>query len=267
MPNHKYFANGCGDFVLDKTVCNNKICLIHCDYLQPEYSSKKNNEQYYEFSKIACCSDSVKNRFLQVSGFDENKVFTLRNFYDLTITTKTNESALEYDKQFINLVTIARLSKEKGVDRAINALYESGRQDIRYYVIGDGPQKTELLNKIKEYNLCEQVFMMGEKQNPYGFMVDADYIFVPSIHEAAPMVFDEAKVLGVPIIATETTSAREMLEEEDKIVQNSPEGLLATFAFLEKRNKGIIREINNDLQRSQFKIVLEEKENDKRICK
>ena len=31
LPHHKYFSNGCGDIILDKVACKNKICLIHCD--------------------------------------------------------------------------------------------------------------------------------------------------------------------------------------------------------------------------------------------
>ena len=44
--NHKYFANGSGDFVLDKTICQNKVCLIHCDYLNSGCVSNKNNKEY-----------------------------------------------------------------------------------------------------------------------------------------------------------------------------------------------------------------------------
>ena len=33
FPPPNYFGNGCADFVLDKTICENKVCFIHCDYL------------------------------------------------------------------------------------------------------------------------------------------------------------------------------------------------------------------------------------------
>ena len=58
FPHPKYFGNGCADFVLDKTKCANKACVIHCDYLNFGGKTEANNKAYMEFDKIACCSES-----------------------------------------------------------------------------------------------------------------------------------------------------------------------------------------------------------------
>jgi glycosyltransferase involved in cell wall biosynthesis len=42
-------------------------------------------------------------------------------------------------------------------------------------------------------------------------MKNADLFLLPSFHEAAPMVVDEARCLGLPVLSTETTSARDMI--------------------------------------------------------
>lgn len=255
--NDKYFANGCGDFVLDKIECDNKICLIHCDYLNSGCMTENNNSEYKEFDKIACCSDSVKERFLQGSKIAEEKVYTLRNFYDFDVIKMAKDNTYQYEEEFVNLVLVARLSKEKGIDRAINALYCSGRNDIRYYIIGNGPQKEEIENQIKENHLENRVFLLGEQKNPYRYMVNADYLLVPSLNEAAPMVFDEAKTLGLNIITTDTTSAVEMVGNDGGIVcKNSVEGIkdaLLKVAKVALKDKAVV---NNDIQQKQFlKIV------------
>ncbi|MBO5908439.1 MAG: hypothetical protein J6Q67_01440, partial [Clostridia bacterium] len=53
LSDHKYFWNGSGDFVLDKVVSPNKICIIHCDYPNSGCMTDRNNREYEEFDKIA----------------------------------------------------------------------------------------------------------------------------------------------------------------------------------------------------------------------
>jgi len=44
-------------------------------------------------------------------------------------------------------------------------------------------------------------------------MKNADLFLMTSYHEAAPMVIDEARALGLPILTTETTSAHDMVTD------------------------------------------------------
>ncbi len=257
LSHHTYFWNGSGDFVLDKTVSHNKICIIHCDYLNSGCLSDNNNREYAEFDKIACCSDSVKERFLQGSDLNPEKVYTLRNFYDLDVLELANDSSYQYDEQYINLVSVARLSPEKGIDRAIEALYGCKRDDIRYYIVGSGPQKGKLQELVSEYNLENQVFFLGEQKNPYRYLVNADYLLVPSLHEAAPMVFDEANVLGLKVITTNTTSAMEMIGTENGIVcENSLDGIISVLSEIKKNAYGKETCNSNQLQNKQFNLII-----------
>lgn len=252
LPNHKYFANGCGDFVLDQTICKKKICLIHCDYLHSGYMSDENNREYSEFDVIACCSNSVKSRFIQGSGIASDKAYTLRNFFDLGVDKFARNDPYCYDEHFINLVSVARLSSEKGIDRAIEAIQNSKRSDIRYYIIGGGPQMVDLKEMVSRYKLDNQVFFIGEQHNPYRYMVNADYLLVPSLHEAAPMVFDEANVLGLKVISTDTTSAIEMIGDNGIICNNSLEGIESVLSSLTKSIKETSPKKTNQLQKQQF---------------
>lgn len=252
---YKYFANGCADFVLDKTLATLKICLVHCDYINSGTLSEQNNRRYSEFDKIACCSDSVRKRFLEGSHISSDKVVTLRNFYDLDIVKLANIKPYIYDRNCINILTVARLSSEKGIDKAIDSLHMSGRTDIKYYILGDGPQKLVLEKKIVNYHMENCVLLLGEQENPYRYMLNADYLLVPSLHEAAPMVFDEANILGLPIISTNTTSASEMVASSGILVESFNE-LKIILENLEKAQleKQVIR--TNIMQIEQLSYLV-----------
>ncbi len=253
LTNHKNFANGCGDFVLDKTVCDNKVCLIHCDYLNSGFMTSQNNEEYELFDKIACCSDSVKERFIQGSGIDVSKVCTLKNFCDPDIIPMSEEDVQIYDKDYINIVSVARLSVEKGIDRAIDALHSINRSDIHYHIVGDGPQRELLKSKVTEKKMDAQIFFYGEQKNPYKYMTDADYLLVPSLHEAAPIVFDEARVLGIQVITTNTSSAEEMVGMYGGYVcENTLEGIESVLVQVKKAPSQKPVPVDNNVQYNQF---------------
>ena len=257
FPHPNYFGNGCADFVLDKTVCKNKICFVHCDYLNFGGQTEANNRAYMEFDKIACCSDSVRERFLLGSKLPDSKVHTVRNFYDLQLESYQSEDAELFDESFVNVVLIARLSNEKGIPRAIEALVQNKRKDICYYIIGDGPQKEEIVSLINKYQLDSRVTLLGEQSDPYQYLIQADWLLVPSFHEAAPMVFDEAMLMGIKVITTNTTSAEEMIGCEQGIVcENSTDGIVRVLKSVGKSAKSITGDFDNEKQRKQLDSLL-----------
>ena len=257
FPHPNYFGNGCSDFVLDKTVCKNKVCFVHCDYLNFGGQTEANNRAYMEFDKIACCSDSVRERFLLGSKLPDSKVHTVRNFYDLQLESYQSEDAELFDESFVNVVLVARLSNEKGIPRAIEALVQSKRKDICYYIIGDGPQKEEIARLISKYQLDSRVTLLGEQSDPYQYLIQADWLLVPSFHEAAPMVFDEAMLMGIKVITTNTTSAEEMIGCEQGIVcENSTDGIVRVLKSVGKSAKSITGDFDNEKQRKQLDSLL-----------
>ena len=73
--------------------------------------------------------------------------------------------------------------------------------------------KRELTDLARIMGISDSVFFYGEQSNPYRYMKNADLLLISSYHEAAPMVIDEARSLGVPILTTETTSSRDMVSD------------------------------------------------------
>ncbi|MBO5973440.1 MAG: glycosyltransferase family 4 protein, partial [Clostridia bacterium] len=82
----------------------------------------------------------------------------------------------------------------------------------------------------------------------------ADYLLVPSLHEAAPLVFDEAHSLGLPVISSDTLSAREMLTGEDIIYSGNTE-LEDILRDLQKSCRRQRKPIDNSMQISQFEAL------------
>ena len=61
----------------------------------------------------------------------------------------------------------------------------------------------------------EDVFIwLGEKENPYPYFSNSDLLVITSKSEACPYVLNEAKVLNVPSIITNFSSASEFIDND-----------------------------------------------------
>lgn len=212
--NKKSFYGGCNDFVLYKTNAGQKITFLHCDYESCGANYEANNNEYKKFDKIAACSDGCKESFLRCVDIDRKKVFTVINCHNFDkITGLSAADTVNYDPKAVNVISVARLSQEKGIDRGIKAVHHATQKGIKvkYHIVGDGIKRNELQELCNKLNISDNVIFYGNSDNPYRYMKNADLLLIPSLHEAAPLVIDEARCLGLPILSTKTTSAEGMI--------------------------------------------------------
>lgn len=211
------FCNLGAEYVCNCVKAKNKAIFIHCDYLAYGGYGKLNNELLGRFDKIAAVSDSVGKRICEALPQVAEKVTTVRNCHDFAaIFEMANDKPVEYGHK-VNVVTVARLSGEKGLERCIPifaALQKEGF-DVSWHLVGGGPLESHLREMISAHHAEDYIILEGEHANSYRYMKNADYLLLPSYHEAAPMVFDEAGCLGIPIISTDTLSAIELVKERN----------------------------------------------------
>lgn len=225
----KAFYGGCNDFVLNHVSADKKIAFLHCDYRQTGVNDSENTAQYGKFDAIAACSKGCGDLFLQACPQYKDKVNVVYNcqMYD-RIQRSAEEQPVKLCEDKINIVTVSRISKTKGIDRAISAIGQlEEKHKLHYYIIGDGMQQGEISRLIKENDMQNTVTLCGKMENPYGHVKAADLLLIPSRHEAAPMVINESACLGTPVLSTETSSAYEMIEEcgYGWVCENSAEGI------------------------------------------
>lgn len=211
----KMFYGGCNDFVLKHVEAGKKVAFLHCDYLRCGADHEENGRQYSRFDLIAACSQGCADAFLQAQPKLRGKVQVVKNCHRFEqIQAAAEEAPVTLSQDRISVVTVARLGKEKGVERALRAIAQLGseKEKLHYYIVGDGIQKPLLLKIMEEENLAQTVTLCGMLKNPYGYIRAADLLLIPSYSEAAPLVIGEAAALGTPVLSTETSSAREMIE-------------------------------------------------------
>lgn len=221
----KTFYGGCNEFVLKSVKAHKKISFIHCDFKNYPGNEPYNISLYRKFDKIACVSESVKERFNGVCPEYADKTTAVYNMYDFkAMADMANECEVSKDGTRTIIFTSARISQEKGILRMIpvfDRIKKAGGEFI-WYIAGDGPEYEKAVLNARKMNLSENIIFLGMLNNPYPYFKNADMLLVPSYNEAAPMVYKEALFFETPVFTTDTTSAREFIGEENGwVVENT----------------------------------------------
>lgn len=231
----KNWSKGCVDFVLKKTNAKKKAVIVHCDYKMFGGYDAKQEIQYKLLDNVICVSESCKKNFCECFPNLSEKTIVCENFINTKKILRMSRQAIKFPEKKINFVSISRISEEKGLLRIVTILAKlnkKGLTDFTWTIVGDGPEYDSLKKEIIKNDLQKKIVMVGQKENPYIYLKNADALLVPSFNEAAPMVYGESAVLGVPIITTETCSAIEMVEKRNLgfVIPNNSKGITA---FLE----------------------------------
>ena len=130
------------------------------------------------------------------------------------LKVKAKEFPVEYDK-IPTFVSVARLHYRKGFQKLVEAhkmLMDEGfiHQII---VIGDGEEKSNLENQIKNSGVQDSFKLLGTKMNPYPYVKNADFYVMPSQTEGWPLIIAETLILQIPIIATDVGGIPEMITQ------------------------------------------------------
>lgn len=208
-----------------------KIGFIHGDYEAMGLCSDV-DRQYVDRLDALCtvsegCLDSLKRVFPEIAG----KCHVIYNI----ISEKFMRSMAEQGKGFsddysgLRVLSIARLSEQKGLDIALPAVAALKKKGIgfRWYIIGMGPEEEKLKAMAKELDVADRVFFLGERPNPYPYLRQCDVYLQPSRFEGKSIAVDEAMVMTRPILLTAFSTAADQIQsgKNGLIVPMNSEGV------------------------------------------
>jgi glycosyltransferase involved in cell wall biosynthesis len=191
------------------------------------------------------------------------KLIVIPNGVDLNKFSKNDMSTLQAsvlrknlginEKDFL-VVSISRLVYKNGMDVLIDS-FKSLEDNFKLVIVGDGPLKKDLLERIEKNNFKNKVFLVGQKtQDEIPFYLNmADAFCRPSRTEGQGIAFLEAMAYKVPILATEVGGIKEFLvDKKTGFVVRSDDSidLADKIRFVEK--EVIIRE---KVKKEAYKLI------------
>ena len=247
---------------------HNDISLVFGQGIKSKIKKYLDEKVYDKYNDLVFVSkdnlDKFNKTYTNLKISEEHKK-VIYNYIDKErIIKKSNENIdVSFDKNSINFVTVARLVYQKGIDRLIKVhkkLIESGYKH-NFYIIGDGPEKEKLEKLIKENNVDETFHLLGQKENPYPYVKQADYFCLLSRFEGYGMALEEAKILGKDIVITDTAAREAVDKYSNKIIlENTEEGIYNGLLEVLENNKqeGINRENEEKKEQYDNSSIIEE---------
>jgi len=239
-----------------------KIVWIHNDIskvfgkgLKSKLKKYIDKSIYKRFNKLIFVSNDNKNIFEELYKINNEKQVIYNYKNRKKVLEKSNEEISEkFNEDCINFVTVVRLVEQKAIDRLIEVHSKLIKEELNHkiYVIGDGPLKNKLEEKILKEKVQNTFILLGKRENPYPYIKKADYFCLLSYFEGYGMVLEEAKILNKYILIT-NTAAREAIKDYDKgqVLENSKEAICEGI-------KNLIQAKNID----KIQNLIEEKEYD-----
>lgn len=203
-----------------------------------------NVERYFNnYDKVFGVSKAIKNTFIGKYPRYKEKADVFYNVIDIKSILKKSTAFYpsEFNNDKFNIVTVGRLTEQKGYDISITAakiLKEQGI-DFKWFAIGDGRDKNKLERLIQKFNLKNNFILLGRKNNPYPYIKNCDLYVQFSRHEGFGLSVLEARVLNKPIIVSNLPVFKEQIRDKQNgiIASFDEENLFASIKELYKDTK------------------------------
>lgn len=163
---------------------------------------------------IRCDSEAVRER-LAGSGYSQVRMvpFHIPGLSFLRPGADVHEERARSWNHDPVVVCVGRVSPEKGLEDLIDAFSNVPRG--RLVLVGDGPDRARLEQRATKLGLADRITWTGALAAPEvkQWLHKAHVLAMPSPAESRARVLVEARVAGVPIVATDAGGTREVVTD------------------------------------------------------
>ncbi len=213
------FAEGTSCYYVAEMVnAKRKIGFIHTDLKMIDHNRKLDDKAFGILDAVVTVSENSLNSLIELhpnhkDKFKCIKVSTLMD-YDNIERLSRERNEIESDDAF-KVVSVGRLVELKGFHLCVYALKKliDDGLNVKWYVVGEGPYRSEIENLIEKYQLKDKFVLLGNQPNPYKYVRSADVCVQPSSYEGFGIVVLEQKYLNKAVVVSNIPSYREMIKD------------------------------------------------------
>lgn len=216
-------------FLVKKVNAVKKYVWIHIDLDKADFVNKEELVKYdSRITGYIFASEKSMESSLRLCPQMAEKAAVVHNILNQkNIVSRSAEKLTlpQTDSPF--LLSVGNLRVEKNYPRQIDVMRILKEKNIliKWICVGSTVDKNvygEVSRLLDKYQLRDDFVLCGADDNPYRYMKRAKAVMVLSDHESWSLVISEAKLLGVPVIATNTSGAQEQ-------IRNGENGVITSF--------------------------------------
>lgn len=164
------------------------------------------------------CSYSAEEEMKERFNIRDDKMICIPNGVRLEL--KPTARISEKKKRVTKIISVGRLTKQKNLECAINAIACLKKNNISFDIFGDGELKNKLMS-IADDKKMENIHFMGNvpRETIYKSLLSCDLVLMPSLWEGLSIFLLESISLGCPMVVSDIPSMRCVFHEE-KLADN-----------------------------------------------
>lgn len=174
----------------------------------------------YTDAIIAVC-ESERQQVVRHGLVAESKVVLLPNPFDVAAckpsvppAAKRQELGLSPGDPVVG--TVARLTRQKGVEFFVEAAAIVLRSHpwAQFVLIGDGELRPQVEAQINDLDIASSFHFLGRRADCLDIMATFDIFVMPSLWEGSPYASLEAMALAKPVVGTDVTGVRDLVQHQ-----------------------------------------------------
>lgn len=187
-------------------------------------------------SRVIAVSRAVADGLRAQKIFADDKIVTIPNGIDVERFGRRREAASRRDRKRIRVGMVGHLAPIKGQEDFIRAaaIVCQTRDEVDFIIAGedksrDGQNRANLEKLISEFDLQDRIQLTGWIDDVADLLATLDVFVSPARSEPFGLSIVEAMAAGVPVIATASEGAREIIDmdESGRLVPIGDVGALA----------------------------------------
>lgn len=124
-----------------------------------------------------------------------------------------------------NFLFVGRLAQEKNLRMLLKAFSRMENKNTNLWIVGDGPEMTNLKSLVKHYDISDRVIFTGSSKETEMFYHMADFFVLPSYYESFGNVILESLASSTPVIGFKTESGKTLTAVEE-LVDDGVNGII-----------------------------------------
>lgn len=253
---------------IENIEADKKVVWIHNsipNLKKSESKIKRFGKRLEKYNKIVAICDEMKEELTDIYPNLKEKIIRIYNPFNFSRVLNLKDDLSELNEKDRNLlkedycIAISRLDTiQKDYKTLLKAfqILKSKGIDKKLYIVGDGPSKEEIKNMIKEYDLIEEVKLLGRFKNPYIWLNNADFFIHSSKYEGFGLVLIEAAILDKLVISSNCPVG------PTEILENGKSGILFNVGESEELAEKIEKVLNDKNLRNRYILSMKERRED-----
>lgn len=202
---------------------------------------------------IITTGEDIRKNMININKFNPDKIFSIPTGVDLERFNPEKVKPAFNTSEF-TVGTIGVLRSWKGHVYLLEAipLILNHIPNIKFYIVGDGPQRENIKNHIKKLNIEKWVIMTGHREDVPEILASLDVVVHPSYaNEGVPQAVIQAMAMRKCVLASNIIGIREVIIDNETgllIKPKNPQEIAEKILYIYK-NRSVIQTLGENARK------------------